>query len=319
MNRRFLNLLAVTSIGVAWLAGCNDDGVRTEPSASVSTEAAPTITTGADTTAPAQWLYVMEATGGDGGDGTITLRGLNPYAISFTDRPARLVRRIPVETVVSSWADFGFTDDPPNASLAFDRDGDEQVQTVTLTNPVLDADELTFSYTPLTDEAPLVVGEPTDELPAQFGPVSLFIDASDAQEPGTLTMSSITQDQFNAAAQQAKGGAGGCTTVNQVELCSLVDRAQDQLTWTAVAQLPSDPTSSVSMMAAAPAWESVAVAHGLDPLVELEWTSPTIPTPGAGQTVTLRVVVTPASGGPIVTMTCVVREAQDSSYCFGGR
>ena len=82
--------------------------------------------------------------------------------------------------MVSSWSDMGFTDDPPNASLAFDRDGVEQVQTVTLTDPVLADDELTFSYTPLTDEAPLVVGEPTDELPAEFGPVSLFIDASGA-------------------------------------------------------------------------------------------------------------------------------------------
>ena len=44
MNRRFLNLWAVTVLGVAWLAGCNDDGVRTEPSAPVSTAAAaPTV------------------------------------------------------------------------------------------------------------------------------------------------------------------------------------------------------------------------------------------------------------------------------------
>ena len=94
-------------------------------------------------------------------------------------RPSSASRpRVAADTVVSSWSDMGFTDDPPNASLAFDRDGVEQVQTVTLTDPVLADDELTFSYTPLTDEAPLVVGEPTDELPAEFGPVSLFIDAS---------------------------------------------------------------------------------------------------------------------------------------------
>ena len=189
MNRRFLNLLAVTVIGVAWLAGCNDDGARTEPSAPVST-AAPTITAGVDTSVSPQWLYVMEATGGSGADGTFTLRGVNRNAISFTDRPARLVRRIPVETVVSSWSDLGFSDDPPNASLAFDRDGVEQVQTVTLTNPVFDGDEITFSYTPLTDGAHLVIGEPTDELPAQFGPASLFIDASDSTVGGAIGVGS---------------------------------------------------------------------------------------------------------------------------------
>ena len=57
--------------------------------------AAPTITAGVDTSVSPQWLYVMEATGGSGADGTFTLRGVNLDAISFTDRPARLVRRIP--------------------------------------------------------------------------------------------------------------------------------------------------------------------------------------------------------------------------------
>ena len=119
-------------------------------------------------------------------------------------------------------------------------------------------------------------------------------------------MSSITQDQFDTTTEQAQGGLGECTTVDQVELCSLVSQGQGQLTWTAVAQLPSDPTSAASMLAAGSAWESLALAHGLDPLVELEWTSPTIPTPGAGQSVTLRVVLSPTSDEN-VTLTCELR------------
>jgi hypothetical protein len=120
----------------------------------------------------------VEATDGTGGEGTFTLRGVDQNVTAFTDRPTRLARRIPVETVVSSWADAGFGDDPPNASLAFERDGVEQVQAVTLMDPVVDGDEITFTYTPLTSGAPLVVGARIAELPAEFQSASLFIDAS---------------------------------------------------------------------------------------------------------------------------------------------
>jgi len=179
MNSRLANVLAVTAVGVVWFAGCSDDGASTEPAASSTATATTTTAAAVGTSGSPQWLYVMDATDGSGGDGAFTLRGVNPSVISFTDRPARVARRIAIEELVSSWADVGFSDDPPNASLVFERDGREHIQTVTLTNPRLEGDELTFSYSPLTDAAPVVVvGERTAELPAQFGTAALFIDAS---------------------------------------------------------------------------------------------------------------------------------------------
>jgi hypothetical protein len=70
----------------------------------------------------------------------------------------------------------------------FEHDGVEQVHAVTLRAPVGEADEITFRYTPLEDVASVAVGEPTDELPAELGPVSLFIDVSATTgSPGTDT------------------------------------------------------------------------------------------------------------------------------------
>ena len=184
MDRRFLGLLAVTAIGLGSLAACNDDGASPAPSTPSPATDGPIAGAAPAST---QWLYVIEAADGTGGDGTFTLRGVDRNVVAFADRPVRLARRMPVESVVSGWAS-GFGDDPPNASLAFELDGVEQVHAVTLTNPVIDGDELTFDFTPLTDGAPLVVGARAAALPAQFESASVFIDASGSRTAGSIAI-----------------------------------------------------------------------------------------------------------------------------------
>jgi hypothetical protein len=83
-------------------------GRRSRPPAS-----APSTTRGANTT---NWLFVVDAGGGSAADGTVTRRDVGQYVASFTDRPERIVRRIPVADLVARWDRLGFVADPPNAS-----------------------------------------------------------------------------------------------------------------------------------------------------------------------------------------------------------
>jgi hypothetical protein len=115
-----------------------------------------------------QWLYVIDADAAVATDSSLTLAGLDPDAVAFTDRPTRQARRLLVQELVDDWNAMGFVDDPPNAALAVRLEGEQQVYVVELTEPQLDADELTFSY--------VLIDEPGTPLPANLGPLAVFID-----------------------------------------------------------------------------------------------------------------------------------------------
>ena len=89
---------------------------------------------------------------------------MSQYAISFSERPQRLARRIAVADLVARWAELGFETDPPNASLTFDEDGGERVHTVTLSAPTVAGDDVTFSTTPLEGATSLALGAPAGEV-----------------------------------------------------------------------------------------------------------------------------------------------------------
>ncbi|MCB0828872.1 MAG: pentapeptide repeat-containing protein [Solirubrobacterales bacterium] len=66
----------------------------------------------------------------------LSLRGVNPQVVWFSDRPARQSGQIPVRGFTRSWAGFGFNENPPNAALTLLRaDENQDTVIVELRNP----------------------------------------------------------------------------------------------------------------------------------------------------------------------------------------
>lgn len=101
--------------------------------------------------------------------GGFTLHGLSPSTLMFSDRPERIVGHLSNAQFVDGWGhgENSFLADPPNAVLSFLGDGDRSPQdvVVTLTNPQLEDEGLSY-------DAAILEGE----LPEASGPCSLFID-----------------------------------------------------------------------------------------------------------------------------------------------
>ena len=113
-----------------------------------------------------EWLMVMKATQGEfqestGGDYTLTLTGVKPKMLAFTDRPERQAQRWDTTEFLNAWAGE-FDNDPPNAVISA---GGES--TITINNPEVSSDTITFSATPLPGQT-----LPTDTINRP----TLFID-----------------------------------------------------------------------------------------------------------------------------------------------
>ena len=121
---------------------------------------------------------------------TLTLDGVVPNSIIFTDRPVRKAGHVMTSKLLEAWAPGGtFSKDPPNASVSvFSKDGSNvQDIVVVLKSPKLDGDRLTFDVKVL--EGALAKAD---------GPASVFID--------TIWFS-VGSDGFNYAGQsQTTGG-----------------------------------------------------------------------------------------------------------------
>jgi len=115
-------------------------------------------------------MFVQTAQGIDSDGGTLTLRGITPSTLYFSDRPERVTGHMTTADFVDLWTigDNSFEADPPNAVLAFLEPGadvpDDAV--IVLKAPNLDG-EGNLSYS-------IEVLEGT--VPAHTGPVTLFID-----------------------------------------------------------------------------------------------------------------------------------------------
>ena len=103
-------------------------------------------------------------------DGTrMTLKDVTPSTLYFSDRPKRIVGHMSTVDFVDLWAegDNSFEEDPPNAVLAFLEPGAEAPEdaVVVIRQPRLENGELSYSIETLEGT-----------VPAQTGPVTLFID-----------------------------------------------------------------------------------------------------------------------------------------------
>jgi hypothetical protein len=115
-------------------------------------------------------MFVQTAEGSESDGKSLTLRGITPSTLYFSDRPKRVVGHMSTADFVDLWAigDNSFEADPPNAVLAFLEPGadtpDDAV--VVLKQPNLDgAGDLVYSIE-------LLEGT----VPTHTGPVTLFID-----------------------------------------------------------------------------------------------------------------------------------------------
>ncbi len=143
----------------------------------------------------ANWLFVQsstkgsfEAVLGDSNRYTLSLKGVTPCMISFTDRPIRMASTISTKNFVDNWnAGKGannFKSDPPNAALVLSVNNIDDIYIFSLQNPSYDANTQTLTYTatpitittsPSMDQIPCTLNA---TMPASFGPATLFIDDS---------------------------------------------------------------------------------------------------------------------------------------------
>ncbi|WP_228369519.1 hypothetical protein [Methanothrix harundinacea] len=111
---------------------------------------------------------------------TLTLMGVAPQTIAFSDRPERIVIQAEMQQFLDSLA-FS-AENPPNAAIEIlDADEDEDVAVVELFDPVYDAGSQTLQYNVSILEEPelsyATFNEQADQaLPETFGPAALFID-----------------------------------------------------------------------------------------------------------------------------------------------
>ncbi|MGW8283377.1 MAG: hypothetical protein ACWGON_08775, partial [Gemmatimonadota bacterium] len=101
-------------------------------------------------------------------DGVLTLYGISPATLFFSDRPERISAHGLTSQFVTYWQRIGddtFADDPPNATLAIVENDVADDVVLTLMDPELDGETLTYA---------VAVLEGSDSL--EGGPCSLFVD-----------------------------------------------------------------------------------------------------------------------------------------------
>jgi hypothetical protein len=116
-----------------------------------------------------EWLFVQNARAVTLEDGVLTLDGVSPTTVFFSDRPERLAAQGLTSEFVTFWTTGGGSDnfrkDPPNATLSIVTEATAEDIVLTLTNPRLDGDTLRYDVSVL---------EGRDQV--EGGPTSLFVD-----------------------------------------------------------------------------------------------------------------------------------------------
>jgi hypothetical protein len=114
-------------------------------------------------------MFVQSAHELTSGNDTLTLHGIAPSTLFFSDRPQRVVGHLTSRKFVNQWGvgENSFAEDPPNAVVSFLAEGDAVPEDVTmvLREPRLIEQALTYKVEVLDGK-----------LPARAGPCALFID-----------------------------------------------------------------------------------------------------------------------------------------------
>ena len=114
----------------------------------------------------------------------LTLTGVTPQVVWFSDRPARQSGHVSMAEFVESWEGYGFVKDPPNAALAvLGADDGQDTVVVELGSPEFDERQNMVRFpAEVLDEATGNLSHLASDLDhsvqASFGTASLFIDAA---------------------------------------------------------------------------------------------------------------------------------------------
>jgi hypothetical protein len=121
------------------------------------------------TSAGANFLFVQTATGMafDADQNRLTLNGVSPVTLFFSDRPERIAGNMTTERFVPFWSEGkdSFLSDPPNADVSIVEDGELRQTVVVLRDPVLEGEDLSYTVDSLEGD-----------MPASGAEVSVFID-----------------------------------------------------------------------------------------------------------------------------------------------
>jgi hypothetical protein len=118
-----------------------------------------------------QLLFVQTAEDLKSDDKTFRLVNVGQQTLFFSDRPVRIAGHLTMPAYLDDWKESegpdNFSADPPNATLSvFEPDQkDNTLVVVTISNPVLDGNDLIYSYQLLDGT-----------MPRTGGATSLFID-----------------------------------------------------------------------------------------------------------------------------------------------
>jgi len=114
-----------------------------------------------------QFLFVQSAKAFTYADGKLSLHGVSPHTIYFSDRPARIAGHVTVQEYID-WgrdAEDSFTKDPPNATLSIIAGDEARNIVMVLKDAQLEGDTLNYQVRILEGE-----------MPEGGGVNSLFID-----------------------------------------------------------------------------------------------------------------------------------------------
>ena len=97
-------------------------------------------------TGPVPSLFVVNADGATLADGKLTLTGVSPNSIVFSDRPVRSAGHLETKQFIETWSqgEDNFGIDPPNATISVIDGSKVADAVVTISAPTLQGDTLTF-------------------------------------------------------------------------------------------------------------------------------------------------------------------------------
>lgn len=131
--------------------------------------AAASVTARAEDAKTADFLFVQTADAMTfaAHQNRLTLRGVNPQTLFFSDRPERIAGHMTTERFVPFWTEGpdSFHSNPPNADLSIMEKGELREVVVVLRDPVLEGGDLRYTVEILEGDMPVMAEA-----------VSVFID-----------------------------------------------------------------------------------------------------------------------------------------------
>jgi len=120
----------------------------------------------------ADFLFMQSAKGMtfDKAINKLTLTGVSPVTVFFTDRPKRIAGNMKTSAFIPFWSEGkdSFKSNPPNADVSIIEGKDLKQIVVELQDPVLSGDNLSYTVKVLQGQSA--------EVPARGADVSVFID-----------------------------------------------------------------------------------------------------------------------------------------------